>query len=1443
MMACETKMFKLKLKKPALVFYVVIVLMTATVISGFGFGGLNQRATAATSSTINFQARLMTNAGAIVPDGNYNIEFKLYNASTSSGSSQGSCTGDGNCLWTETRTGGNQVRVANGYLTVNLGSVTAFGNINWDQSMWLTMNVGGTGSPSWNGEMSPRLTLTATPYAFSAGQLANTNGANRSTVTWTTQTASNSILIPNEAGTLCIQGSSNCGFLTTTTANAGYIQLQATTPGSAQTGNFNITGTGIAGTLQAPTIYGNTLDSVSSGGSISIGTTNATAGITLAQNTSVTSGKTFTTNGDTKVKDTSSTAFQIQNAAGSSTYFNVDTSAGRVSIGAASASYTLDVVGDVNTSTQYRIGGTVVCTSSGCTPASGSNNYIQNTTSASVQTATFAIQSTSINTTTAVIKVLSGQNNDALDIQDPAGNPIAGIESSGAIFSAPSGTSIPGNARLFVQPLSASSTAIIARAAASATGDIIDAQDSTGTNTMFSVGATGNVAIKPTTNSTSALQVQNSNGITVLGVDTTATTNLLSNPDFDVNTTGWTNTTNGAIARQTSSSNSYEGANSAQITTTGTGGGMKTNGTAGFASGTAPAAGTYTLSFYAKLSSATFTTLAAGYNQGASDVPCTLNSNTVLTTGFQRYSCTFTSTGTMSYVYVTQTDITGRIFYVDALQLQTGSSATPYQIGGVQLRGIVTNPVSLQGSADSTNAFQIQNAAGTSNLFVADTLNSRIGIGTSAPAYTLDVGGQINTSVGLSIGGTSVCDTSVSTGCVAKSGSGFYIHNQSTVQTSASFFIQGGSSTVTGVLEANGADILDLKNSSAVNVATFGATGSVLLKTSTDSTSAFQVQQNGSSTPVLNVDTTNARVGIGQATPTRLFDIAQNSSQITAPMELLEQNGTGDATIELKSATSGTSFYVGQDTSNSGAFTVNSSTAAASNGITYVQGTSGQNDTAATTIAASYPSNVSANNLLAVAVTWSTTVNTNTLSCGDTLSNTWTTTASIFSTNAGQQTAICWAITSSSGSDTVTATISGGIGKNYRRIVLGEYHNVATSSPVDVSAVSANNASSTIGASGATTASATTTQSGDLLFGANEDTGNAGNSTVTAGSGFTQRQLTDDTVNGSNDHFSVQDKVQTSPATVAGTWGETVSGNFYTAGMVAFKPVAATITDTFNNSLFTLSQSGAAKFINSTNSTSAFVIQNASGTQLFGVDSTNGYISIGNGATGSTTPTLLVLNSKTTSGDPGTGVEGAMYYNAATKSFRCYFNAAWHPCAGGAVYSQTGIPSGDSIANTTTLTPFTESYTIPGNDCVSGRHYRLQAGGIYTTAATGTNTIILTLKMGSTVLVATPATTLTNSIAASSAVSWNFSADIQCYVGNPNATGNINAQASETVATNTSGSAVTTSLAPDSNANVNGFVTLNTTTSQAVTLNATWGVASTQNIIQLRQFTLEALGP
>lgn len=293
------------------------------------FASFSAHVYAATDSTVNFQARLMTNGGAIVPDGNYNVEFKLYNALTSSGSSQGSCNLDPACLWTETRTGANQVRVANGYLTVNLGSVTAFPTtINWDQDLYLGMNIGGTGTASWDGEMSPRLHLTAVPYAFRAGQLAQFNSSNSKTATlsFTAPTANDAIVLPDASGTVCLQSSAACGFALSS-GSGSYIQNGTIT----QAANFNVqaaTSGSVAGVLQANAAGSGDILDLENGAGTVIASFGSTGSVLHKTTTNAT------------------TAFQIQNASGSS-IFNVDTTNSRIGINTTSPTEAADVVGNI----------------------------------------------------------------------------------------------------------------------------------------------------------------------------------------------------------------------------------------------------------------------------------------------------------------------------------------------------------------------------------------------------------------------------------------------------------------------------------------------------------------------------------------------------------------------------------------------------------------------------------------------------------------------------------------------------------------------------------------------------------------------------------------------------------------------------------------------------------------------------------------------------------------------------------------------------------------------------------------------------------------------------------------------------------------------------------------------------------------------------------------
>lgn len=140
------------------------------------------------NKTLSFQGRLSYANGGVVPDGRYNIQFKIYQggAGTAAGNPGGSLE------WTESYINNNAdggIEVKGGYFSANLGSLTPFGtSIDWDDdTLWISMNVAGAAanctsfgsSPcSADGEMLPMKRITATPYALNAGQLGGKTADN-----------------------------------------------------------------------------------------------------------------------------------------------------------------------------------------------------------------------------------------------------------------------------------------------------------------------------------------------------------------------------------------------------------------------------------------------------------------------------------------------------------------------------------------------------------------------------------------------------------------------------------------------------------------------------------------------------------------------------------------------------------------------------------------------------------------------------------------------------------------------------------------------------------------------------------------------------------------------------------------------------------------------------------------------------------------------------------------------------------------------------------------------------------------------------------------------------------------------------------------------------------------------------------------------------------------
>ena len=333
---------------------IITALLSAGLI-GVGFlTAIPQTAQAATgiNQTINYQGRLLTATGAVVPDGNYNMTFKIYQDGA------GAVAGDtgGTLEWTEvdqnTIASGSTapVVVKNGYFSVTLGSLcplsgsTCQGNTNTgvnfnSDTLWLSTNIAGTAvsnTPTYDGEMLPMKRLAANPYAINSGQL---------------------------------------GGLT----SGQYVQL----------------GQGI----QAATSTTNA--------AIAINQTGATANILDLQRGGA-DVQLINNAGQTLFRPTtdSQTALQVQKAGTTTVVFTVDSTNSRIGIGTGAPAYAVDAVGSVNASVSLKVAGTDVCTSSGC--VASLTSAIRN--SATQQTsATFSIDGSG---TAANFYVLPGGNID-----------------------------------------------------------------------------------------------------------------------------------------------------------------------------------------------------------------------------------------------------------------------------------------------------------------------------------------------------------------------------------------------------------------------------------------------------------------------------------------------------------------------------------------------------------------------------------------------------------------------------------------------------------------------------------------------------------------------------------------------------------------------------------------------------------------------------------------------------------------------------------------------------------------------------------------------------------------------------------------------------------------------------------------------------------------------
>jgi hypothetical protein len=267
-----------------------------------------------------------------------------FNVTATGSNTTGTSTASGNINSTGGTIQTNTVdRISNGGNLVNIGTVTTSGAIN-SQTISSAANFTGTVTIQGANALTLGVTGTNTGAILFKGATA---ASGTLTLIGPANPTTNTITLPNAAGTVCLQSSASCSFAATT-GGTGYIQNQSA--GAQATSNFWISGNGrIDGTLNANTITGTTGDILiqSATQAISFGGSNyitASGGYTLQSGS----------NSDLSVMANGSGALNLGTNATSARVINIGATAAQantstVNIGNSTAAAQTISIGSTNT--------------------------------------------------------------------------------------------------------------------------------------------------------------------------------------------------------------------------------------------------------------------------------------------------------------------------------------------------------------------------------------------------------------------------------------------------------------------------------------------------------------------------------------------------------------------------------------------------------------------------------------------------------------------------------------------------------------------------------------------------------------------------------------------------------------------------------------------------------------------------------------------------------------------------------------------------------------------------------------------------------------------------------------------------------------------------------------------------------------------------------------
>lgn len=219
----------------------------------------------AINERINYQGKLTDTSGVAVEDGDYRMYFRLYTTETG-----------GSNIWEEDRstTAGDRITITDGLFSVMLGSSTVLSGVDFNQTLYLGVEVCGLGSgaESCDGEMTPRKVIGAVPAAFESQKLSGLNSSQflRSDAVNSTSTTSTFLTITqNGSGKIAeFIGPSSAPVLTL--LSSGKVGIGTSTPYS----NLSVWGSSSSNSIfEIVDSASSTIFTALSNGNIGVGTT------------------------------------------------------------------------------------------------------------------------------------------------------------------------------------------------------------------------------------------------------------------------------------------------------------------------------------------------------------------------------------------------------------------------------------------------------------------------------------------------------------------------------------------------------------------------------------------------------------------------------------------------------------------------------------------------------------------------------------------------------------------------------------------------------------------------------------------------------------------------------------------------------------------------------------------------------------------------------------------------------------------------------------------------------------------------------------------------------------------------------------------------------------------------------------------------------------------